>query len=278
MAIGCGRPADRAGQSATSPSSGNIVTVKGSDTMVHLVSAWAERYMSEHPGANISVTGGGTGTGISALINGTTDICAASRNIKPEEKEMAEKKRRPPVEFTVARDAIAVIVNKNNPISELTLEQLKAIYTGAVTNWTQVGGPDQPIQVVSRESSSGTYAFFQEHVLQNEDYVATAQLLPATAAIVQAISSEPWSIGYVGLGYVAGAGGSIKAIGIKTRDASPAVGASEETVLSGAYGISRALFLYAVEPATPSIQAFVDFCTGPEGQRIVRETGYVAVR
>ncbi len=191
---------------------------------------------------------------------------------------MAEKKRRPPVEFTVARDAIAVIVNKNNPISELTLEQLKAIYTGAVTNWTQVGGPDQPIQAVSRESSSGTYAFFQEHVLQNEDYVATAQLLPATAAIVQAISSEPWSIGYVGLGYVAGAGGSIKAIGIKTSDASPAVGASEETVLSGAYGISRALFLYAAEPVSPLIRAFVDFCTGPEGQRIVRETGYVAVR
>lgn len=253
------------------------ITIKGSDTMVHLVSTWAEEFMKQHDDIEISVTGGGSGTGIAAMINGTTDICAASRQIKPKEMKLAEQKGIEPMEHVVARDGIAIVVHPDNPVSVLTIEQLGKIYTGAYTNWSEVGGPDKPIGVLSRESSSGTYVFFQEHVLKKKDYTTRARLMPATSAIIQSVSSDKWAIGYVGLGYAAEAGEKVKTLAIKKEDSSQAVMPSEETVKSGEYSIARPLHLYTKGEPEGTVREFLDFCLSDAGQRIVRETGYVAV-
>ncbi len=270
----CSRPAD----SRKPADREKYLTIKGSDTMVHLVSTWAEVYMEAHPEAEISVTGGGSGTGIAALLNGTTDICAASREMKQKEEDLAAQKGIEPVEFTVARDGIAVVVNPANPIDALTLEQIRNIYIGTYTRWNQVGGPDEPIVVLSRESSSGTYVFFQEHVLEKKDYRQDALLMPATSAIIQSVSADKWVIGYVGLGYAVEAGEKVKILGVKADDEAAVVMPSEETVDSGQYSIARPLYLYtAGEPQRP-VKDFIDFCLGAEGQKIVRETGYVVVQ
>ncbi len=268
---GCSREGGKAGARA------GYLTIKGSDTMVHLVSAWAEAYMQGDSGSQVSVTGGGSGTGIAALINGTTDICAASREMKESERELARHKGIQPVETVVARDGIAVVVNPNNPARELTLEQLKKIFTGAYANWSQVGGPDHDIIVLSRESSSGTYVFFQEHVLNKEDYAPTARLMPATSAIIQAASSDRWAIGYVGIGYAEEAGNDVKVVAVKADENAQAVVPSSETVKSGTYSIARPLFLYTNGQPTGTVKEFVDFALSAEGQRIVRETGYVTI-
>jgi phosphate transport system substrate-binding protein len=253
------------------------ITIKGSDTMVHLVSRWAEIFMNQNSGIDISVTGGGSGTGIAALLNGTTDICAASREIKPKELELAQQKNIIPLDHIVAMDGIAVVVNPNNPVDSLTLEQLKKIFTGAYTNWNQVGGPDQSIIVLSRESSSGTYVFFQEHVLQKEDYTANARLMPATSSIIQSTEEDNWAIGYVGLGYAEDAAGKVKVLGVKENDSTMAVYPSIDTVLDGTYSIARPLHLYTNGEATGNIKKFIDFCLSMQGQEIVKETGYVPI-
>jgi phosphate transport system substrate-binding protein len=254
------------------------VTVKGSDTMVHVCSTWAEAFMDAHPGAEVSVTGGGSGTGIAALINGTTDICAASREMKPKEKDLAAQEGIEPVEFVVARDGIAVVVNPANPIDTLSLEQIRKIYTGAYDRWSQVGGPDEPIVVLSRESSSGTYVFFQEHVLAKKDYRTDARLMPATSAIIQSVSSDKGAIGYVGLGYAVEAAGKVKVLSVKADEDAPAVAPSEESVLSGEYSIARPLHLFTSGQPTGTVKQFIDFCLSDQGQKIVRQTGYVAVQ
>src|SRR4030095_4086887 len=177
------------------------ITIKGSDTMVHLMSTLAEAYMKKSPDIYVSVTGGGSGTGIAALINGTTDICSSSRDMQQKEIDEAKGKNVNPTEKTIAYDGIAIVINPDNPVKEVTLEQLKKIYTGAYTNWKELGGPDQPITALSRESNSGTYVFFQEHVLNKENYAPTVKLMPASSSIVQSVTSDKWSIGYVGLGY-----------------------------------------------------------------------------
>ncbi len=177
------------------------VTIKGSDTMVHLMSTLAEAFMKKNPEVQVSVTGGGSGTGIAALINGTTDVCASSRDMQQKEKDQAKEKNINPVEKTIAYDGIAIVVHPENPIKDITMEQLKKIYTGAYKNWKELGGPDQPITSLSRESNSGTYVFFQEHVLNKENYAPTVKLMPASSSIVQSVSADKWSIGYVGLGY-----------------------------------------------------------------------------
>lgn len=257
---------------------GRYVTVKGSDTMVHLVSSWAEAFMKKEQGIEVSVTGGGSGTGIAALINGTTDICAASRKIKEKEKKLAGEKGISPNEIVVARDGIAVVVNPKNPVSELSMGQLGEIFTGAYTRWSQVGGSDEEIIVLSRESSSGTYVFFQKHVLKKKDYTRNAMLMPATSAIIQSVSVDKWAIGYVGLGYALAAKGKVKTLGVKADDNSAATSPSEQTVKSGQYSISRPLYLYTNGEAAGTVKNFIDFCLSAEGQTIVRETGYVAVR
>jgi phosphate transport system substrate-binding protein len=254
---------------------GDYLTMKGSDTMVHLGSSWAEKFMAQNPDIDVSITGGGSGTGIAALLNGTTDICMASRSIKAKEIKLADKKGIIPYEVTVARDGIAVVVNPENPIDKLTIEQIGKIYTGQITNWKQVGGPDEDIIVLSRESSSGTYVFFQEHVLKKEDYTPKARLMPATSAIIQSVQTDKWSIGYVGLGYAVEAGDKVKALAVS--DGGDYTEPSEATVKSGEYSISRPLHLYTDGEPTGKIKQFVDFCLSSEGQEIVRETGYIAV-
>ncbi len=254
------------------------ITVKGSDTMVHLASNWAEAFMKANPEYEVSVTGGGSGTGIAALINGTTDVCIASRNIKPGEFRLAEKQGVKPLEHTVARDGIAVILNPGNPVQELTVEQIGKIYTGANTNWSQVGGPEADIVVNSRESSSGTYVFFQEHVLKKKDYVASANLLPSNAAIVQAVSQDQYAIGYVGLGYATGAAGKVKILAVKTDANTPGVQAGVAAVVSGDYPIARDLYIYTNGEARGLIKSFLDFVLSPPGQQIVTLIGEIPLK
>lgn len=254
------------------------VTIKGSDTMVHLVSNWAESFMRHSPGTEVSVTGGGSGTGIAALLNGTTDICAASREIRAKESKLAVQKGIQPNEIVVARDGIAVVVNPDNPVGELTTEQLSRIFTGRSRRWSAVGGPDEEIIVLSRESSSGTYVFFQQHVLNKQDFMQGAKLLPATSAIIQAVSTDRWAIGYVGLGYAVGAEDRVKIIAVKADDPSPAVVPSAETIRSAQYPIAWPLYLYVNGQPRGTVKQFVDFCLSGDGQEIVEQTGYVAVQ
>lgn len=267
--LGCG-----GGQNGSDKS----LTIKGSDTMVHLVSTWAEDFMNANEEYQVSVTGGGSGTGIAALINGTTEICAASRSMKPNEIDLASKQGKEPVEFDVALDGIALVVHPDNPVDILTLNQLKQIFTGEVTNWQEFGGPDQEIYVLSRESSSGTYVFFQEHVLEKQDYTNRARLMPATSAIIQSISEDKWSIGYVGLGYAAEAGDKVKVISVKETDDSEPVEPSEETVRLGTYSIARPLHFYTIGEPEGLAKQFIDYCLSEEGQKTVVQTGYVAVQ
>jgi phosphate transport system substrate-binding protein len=265
--LGCSKQGDK-----------RYITIKGSDTMVHLVSSWAEAFMKKQPDIEVSVTGGGSGTGIAALINGTTDICAASRQIKEKERRQAEQRGISPKEIAVARDGIAVVVNSSNPVNELSMEQLAKMFTGAYTRWNQIGGPDEEIIVLSRESSSGTYVFFQEHVLKKQDYTQHAKLMPATSAIIQSVSTDKWATGYVGLGYALAAKDKIKIIAVKANENSAAVLPSEQTVKSGQYSIARSLYLYTNGQAAGTVKNFIDFCLSDQGQKIVRETGYVSVR
>ncbi len=247
------------------------ITVKGSDTLVILGQRWAEIYMSKNPGVTIQVTGGGSGTGIAALINGTTDICEASRPMKDSEKADAKAKRGKEVlELPVAVDGLAVYVNEANPLSELTLAQVKAIYTGAAKNWKEVGGNDQKIILYSRENNSGTYVYFKEHVLENADYYPTAQTLPGTAAVINAVANDPRGIGYGGIAY----GKGIKHLRIKKDANTPGVEPSMENVLAAKYPISRYLYWYLAGQPTGDVRKLVDWVYSNEGQEIVQKVGY----
>jgi len=275
---GCGNNDAGDKQQPAATEQTRYLTIKGSDTMVHLVSEWAETFMKEVPTADLSVTGGGSGTGIAALLNNTTDICAASRSIKEKEIALAAEKNIHPTEFKVAMDGIALVVNPANPINQLTVEQVKKIFTGTVNNWKQVGGPDQPILVLSRESSSGTFIFFQEHVLDKQDYSRTARSLPGTSAMVQNIATDIWTIGYVGLGYAQQAANKVKTIAIAPAPDQPAILPSEATINNGTYVIARPLFLYTGGEPTGLTREFLDFTLSSQGQQIVRQAGYVPLQ
>jgi phosphate transport system substrate-binding protein len=248
------------------------ITVKGSDTMVILAQKWAEVYMARKPGQKIQVTGGGTGTGFAALQNQSTDLCNASRKIKAKEIETCVKvfgKR--PTEYKVAIDGLSVYVSAENPVKELSLEQLELIFTGKIKNWKAVGGPDAPITVYSRENSSGTYEFFKEHVLQGKDFAASAQTMPGTAAVLQAVAKDKNGIGYGGAAYGAGA----KHLLIKATANSPAIDPTEENVVGQKYPIWRYLFLY-VNPALDKgdLAAYINWIRSDDGQKVVKEVGY----
>lgn len=234
--------------------------------------------MKQNPDIEVSVTGGGSGTGIAALLNGTTDICAASRKIKNKELQLALEKNIHPNEIVVAKDGIAVVVHPDNPVNELTLEQLSKIFAERSHRWSDVGGSDEPIIVLSRESSSGTYVFFQEMVLKKQDYMQDAKLMPVTSAIIQSVSTDKTAIGYVGLGYALAAKDKVKIIAVKADDSSPAVMPSDETVKSGQYAIARPLFLYLNGEPKGAVKKFIDFCLSPAGQKVVIDTGYVAIQ
>ncbi|MFA6241888.1 MAG: phosphate ABC transporter substrate-binding protein [Candidatus Hydrogenedentales bacterium] len=271
LALSCGPSQQRGGDA-------NAISIKGSDTMLHLATGWADAFMKAHPEKKVSVTGGGSGTGVAALLNGTTDICASSRDLKEEEKKQAAGKGLTLHEHAVARDAIALVVNTANPISELTLEQIRKIYTGEVLAWSQVGGPEEKVVAISRESSSGTYLFFMEHVLDKKDFRTDALLLPATSAIIESVIESPWAIGYVGLGYAVEAAGKVKILGVKPATDQPAVIPSAESVRNGQYSIARPLYLFTEGDETGSVKEFVDFCASPEGLAIIAETGYITVQ
>jgi phosphate transport system substrate-binding protein len=257
------------------PALAGTVTVKGSDTMVVLGQRWAEEYMKKHTATTIQVTGGGSGTGISALINGTTDVCEASRSMKDaEKKQLADKAGAPPVEITVAKDGLSVYVNDSNPINELTMDQLKAIFTGKVTSWKELGGADSKIIPYSRENSSGTYVFFKEHVLQNADYTPRAQAMPGTAAVVNAVVKEKFGIGYGGAAYAKG----IKVLKIKKDAAATAIAPEDKTIKDGTYPLSRPLFFYVRAKPSAEISAFTDWVLSAEGQGIVTKVGYFPIK
>ena len=248
------------------------ITVKGSDTLVVLAQKWAEAYMSKHADTKIQVTGGGSGTGFAALQNKTTDLANASRKIKPAEITTCIKafgKR--PTEYKVCLDGLSVYVSAENKVKELTVAQLAEIFTGKVKNWKEVGGADAPITVYSRENSSGTYEFFKEHVLGGKDFVASAQTMPGTAAVLQAVAKDKNGIGYGGAAYGAGA----KHLAIKKDDSSPALEPTEENVVKGVYPIWRYLYVY-VNPALDkgNIAQYLTWMRGDEGQKIVKDVGY----
>jgi len=269
---GTGTTNEPAGDTSAEELTGSI-TVGGSDTMVNLAQALAEVFMDENAGVDISVTGGGTGTGIAALINGTVDFANGSRPMKDEEKVEAEAANgSAPVEYTVAYDGIAVIVNPALGVDGLTLAQLGAIYRGEIVNWSEVGGPDKEIVVLSRDSASGTYEFFLETVVQAEDeealYATTARLLPSTQAIVDETVANDGAIGYVGLGYV------VPEVEVLEIDG---VAASAGVVKDGSYTIARPLFMYAAVEPDGAAQVFIEWILG-DGQAVVEELGFVTVQ
>jgi len=247
------------------------ITIKGSDTLVILGQRWAEVFMSKNPGLSIQVTGGGSGTGIAALINGTTEIAESSRPMKDAEKASAKEKRGKDVlELPVAVDGLAVYVHDANPINDLTLAQIKSIYTGAIKNWKDVGGRDERIILYSRENNSGTYLYFKEHVLENADYYPTAQTLPGTAAVINAVSKDTRGIGYGGIAY----GKGIKHLRIKKDANSPGVEPTMENVLAARYPISRYLYWYLAGQPTGDTLKLCQWVMSQDGQAVVEKVGY----
>ena len=251
------------------------ITVKGSDTMVIMNARLAEAFMKANPGKNIQVTGGGSGVGLAALINGTTDVAAASRPMKTSEKDKLKARfATAGVEVPIAKDGLAVYLNEKNPVRELTMQQLQDIYTGRVANWKEVGGADAPIVLYARENSSGTYVYFKDNVLRGKDYSARAQTLQGTAAVVNAVAKDVNGIGYGGAAYAKG----IRFAGVKADAKSPAFTPTLEAVKSGKYPITRYLYFYMRTAARGDMKSFVDFCLSPAGQAIVQQVGYFPVR
>jgi phosphate transport system substrate-binding protein len=271
----CG-PASSGG--AASDSSEAYIENKGSDTIVNLALAWAERYQSEHPEVRISVTGGGSGTGIASLINKTVDIANASRKIKEEEIKEATTNGVEPVEHIIARDAIAVIVNPENPVSQLTLKQISDLYSGKINNWKEVGGDDRPVVRLSRETNSGTHVYFLETVLRlgNSDdktlFSMDTLLLPSSEGIIAELRQNPNAIGYDGLGYVPK---DLKMIAIAEEEGSSYVLPSIETVNDKSYPIARDLYMYTNGEPTGLVKEYLDWIISPEAQEIVAELGFV---
>jgi phosphate transport system substrate-binding protein len=251
------------------------LTIKGSDTMVIMNARLAEAFMNANPSTQIQVTGGGSGVGIAALINGTTDIAASSRPIKASETDKL-KQRFATTGFAIpiARDGLSVYLNDKNPVKELTLAQIRGIYTGAITNWKQVGGKDAQIILYSRENSSGTYTYFKDNVLMGKDFAPRAQTLQGTAAVVNAVAKDANGIGYGGAAYAKG----IRFAAVKKDDKSPAILPSLETVRSGQYPISRFLYLYTRVKPAKEMKAFIDWATSAAGQEIVSKVGYFPVK
>ena len=253
---------------------------KGSDTMVNLALAWAEAYQTLHPELSLSVTGGGSGTGIAALINNTVGIANASRAIKQVEIDEAKANGITPVEFTVARDAIGIIVNHDNPVNRLTMQQLADIFTGRIDNWSEVGGDDLEIVRLSRETNSGTHVYFLETVIrlgskENKDiFSRDTLLLPSSEGIIAEVRDNPHTIGYDGLGYITT---EVKVIAVAPDEASPYILPSVATVNDGTYPIARDLYMYTPGEPSPVVKAYIEWILSPEGQKIVLTLGFVPI-
>jgi phosphate transport system substrate-binding protein len=265
---------------AFAASSSNSIQIKGSDTMVNLGQAWAEKFMQENPGEFVAVTGGGSGTGFSSLISGTCDIAMASRNIKEKEIALAKQKGINPFEIKVALDGLAVVVNPKNPVSKLTIEQLAGIFTGKISNWKEVGGENKTIVILSREVNSGTHVYFKEHVLRRmdpnskEEFAPSALMLSSSQAIADEVAGNSAAIGYYGMGYISK---KQKPVAIAKDEKSEYETPTIENVINGKYPISRPLFIYTNGTPEGLVKKFVDFTLSKEGQDIVLATDFVPV-
>ena len=260
-------PAEPEGESSGELS--GMLQVNGSTTVAPVGQAWAEAFHEEHPNVDVVVTGTGSGDGIAALINGTTEIAMASRVMKEEEKS----KIGDPVEYVVGQDALAVIVHPANPVESLSMAQIKEIFTGKITNWSEVGGDDAEIIVYTRDTSSGTYAFFQEFVLEDEEYLASGRKTASNAAMAQSVAQEETSIGYCGLAYL---DDTVKGVTVSVEGGSP-VAPSVETAKTGEYPIYRDLYMYTKGEVQGLTKAFLDFGLSEQGQKMVEEAGYLPV-
>jgi len=274
------------GQTASNGDDSTTVPViyienKGSDTIVNLALAWAEQYQKLHPEIRISVTGGGSGTGIAALINGTVDIANASRQIKEEEIQAAVGNGVDPVEYIIARDAIAVIVNPENPVDQLTLQQISAVYSGEINNWSELGGEDRPIVRLSRETNSGTHVYFLETVLRLGDeenttlFSVDTLLLPSSEGIIAEVRDNPNAIGYDGLGYVTP---DVKVLAVASSATSEYILPSANSVNADAYPIARDLYMYTASAPDEALLVYLDWILSSEAQQIVTELGFVPVK
>jgi phosphate transport system substrate-binding protein len=276
--VGCGP--QRLASQGGAPEASQTIENKGSDTLVNVALAWAEEYMRLHPDVRLSVTGGGSGTGIAAMINGTVDIANASREMKAEEIKAAEANGISPVEFVVARDAIAVVVHPSNPVNGLTLQQISGIYTNKIARWSEVGGEDRPIVLLSRESNSGTYVYFLENVVRLGDeksnllFSPDTLLMPSSEGISAEVRQNPNAIGYDGLGYVTS---DQKMLAVAREADGPYVLPSIETVNNGEYPISRPLYMYTAGEPTGQVKAYMDWVLS-DGQALVSELGFVPLK
>lgn len=268
---------EQSGAASSAKTVEKTIENKGSDTLVNLALAWAEEYMREHPEVRISVTGGGSGTGIASLMNGTADIANASRDMKSEEIRAAKVNGITPVEFVVARDAIAVVVNPSNPVSRLTMQQISDIYTGKITNWRELGGENRPIVLLSRESNSGTYVYVLENVIRMGDprskllFSPDTLLMPSSEGISTEVRQNPNAVGYDGLGYVTP---DQKVLAVARGAGTPYVLPSIATVNDGSYPISRPLYMYTAGEPGGQVKSFLDWLLGP-GQIQVTRLGFV---
>ncbi|MBI3331432.1 PstS family phosphate ABC transporter substrate-binding protein [Candidatus Peregrinibacteria bacterium] len=250
------------------------IVIKGSDTEVQLVSNLAQEFSEMHPDADMSVTGGGSAVGIAALINGEADLANSSRAMKEEELQQAEDRGLSVQEFILARDGLSVIVHPESPISTLSMAQLRGLYDGTIKNWKAVGGPDAPVVLYGRQSTSGTFGFFRDVVVQ-ADYAPTMRQMEGTQAIVDGVKADRNSIGYVGVGYIKDRIGELKVLTISDGGA-PMSSLDKEAVLAGRYPIARPIYQYLPHaPAKDSaLHEFLLFEASDAGQAIVEETGF----
>jgi len=254
---------------------GNAQVIKGSDTMLPLSQKLAEQFMKANKGKVVTVNGGGSGVGIAALMDGTTDIAMASRRIKFAEKQKLQESGKASKEVIIAYDALAVIVNKGNKVTNLTREQLEGIFTGKITNWKQVGGDDMKIVCYSRETSSGTYEFFKESVLKNKNYMNGIMSMPATGAIIQSVAQTKGAIAYVGMAYL---NTNVKAIHVSYDKGKTFVAPTVANAKNKTYPIVRPLFYYYEVKVAKKVQPYLDYVLSPEGQKIVAQVGYIPVK
>lgn len=271
---GCGQKSEVAQQTTT-------IQVKGSDTMVNLAQAWAEAYKAAAPNVDVEVSGGGSGVGIAALEKGTIDIANSSRNMKPEESEQAKRATgKDPKEFVVAYDALAVYVHKDNPMEEISFDQLAQIFAegGNVTKWSQIGvkmpAGDDEIVRVSRQSSSGTYEFFREHVLAKKDFKLGSRDMNGSKEVVELIGNTKTAIGYSGMGYATPA---VKMLKVSHKAGEAAVAPTVENTLNKTYPLARSLLVYTLGEPEGEVKKYVDWMLSAEGQKLVEENGYVPV-
>ncbi|MBF0170392.1 MAG: phosphate ABC transporter substrate-binding protein [Nitrospinae bacterium] len=254
-----------AGFTAAPALAGEKITIQGSDTLLEMVTAEAAAFMKANPAVSIQVTGGGSGTGVAAIINGSVDVANSSRPMKEKEKKMIEAKGGEVFEVAIALDGISIYMNKKNPVANLTMAQLAGIFSGKINNWKEVGGADHQIIRYSRENNSGTYAFFKEHVLDKLDYAPDCQNMPGTASVVNAVSKDPYGIGYGGISYSEGVNMA------KIDGVAPGM----ETIIAGSYPVSRKLFQYTVGKPKGAAKAFIAYELSKEGQAHAKKAGYI---